>query len=327
MSFTFYDEIMERKIELSPIHYQNRYDLSSRKLREIGVASIKQQVYDYIVVIACLEMFNSKIGLYQCASLPNRGCYYGKSKIEKWIRTNPTKTKYAFKCDIKKCYPSINTFKLKELLRRDIKNDDILYIIYTLIDTYKQGLSIGSYLSQYLANYYLSYAYHFIGEQLYKTKKKRRSNEVIRINLVTHHLFYMDDIIMFGSRKADLKMAAKKLEKYLNEELLLSLKEDRQLFPVDSRPIDMMGFKITRTHTTIRRRIFLKSRKLLIKYKGEKVNNMTLEDARSIISYYGYIKHSNSLKFRKKYKVDKTIEFAKGVASRESRIHRETTQV
>ena len=42
-------EIEQRKIELNPIVYQERMDKSSGKVRKIGLTSIKQQVYDYIL--------------------------------------------------------------------------------------------------------------------------------------------------------------------------------------------------------------------------------------------------------------------------------------
>ena len=55
------------------------------------------------------------------------------------------------KADIKKCFPSINHGLLMNFLNKRIKNDDLLWLIQTLIDTFEQGLSIGSYLSQYYA--------------------------------------------------------------------------------------------------------------------------------------------------------------------------------
>jgi len=322
-----YFEITNRNISLKPIHYQEREDSSSHKMRIIGLASIKQQVYDYIAVNSCKEIFMAKIGYYQCASLKYKGQLFGKQTIERWIRTNPKNCKYVFKCDIKKCYPSISHEKLKKLLSRDLKNDTSVYILSTLIGTYEEGLCIGSYLSQYLANYYLSYAYHYISEQMYRVRRKR-SGESKRVNLVSHVLFYMDDFIMFSSRKADLKKASKMLIKYIDEELGLKLKDGYQLFPLDSRGIDMMGYVIFTTHTTIRQRIFIKARKLFIKYKDERVP-MSLKDARSITSYYGYIKHSDSTKFIKKYKVSRTVKRAKEVISyaEKCNIYRKTTTV
>lgn len=94
-------------------------------------------------------MWDCKIGYYQCASLPGRGQVYGKNMIERWIRSPETKNKciYVVKGDIKKCYPSVSIPIIKKLLKKDIKNDNLLYLIFTLIDSFDRGLSIGSYLS------------------------------------------------------------------------------------------------------------------------------------------------------------------------------------
>lgn len=207
MSLKIYEEICDRKISLEPIRYEKRIDGISKKVREIGISSMKQQLYDYIIVNACKEMFNAKIGHYQCASLPLKGQVFGKGAIETWIRTNPKQCKYIFKADIKKFYPSVDHKILKDLLARDIKNETILYILYILIDTYKEGLCIGSYLCQYLANYILSYPYHYVSEMLYTERRGKR------INLINHVLFYMDDVILFGSSKKKCKISSQKIRK------------------------------------------------------------------------------------------------------------------
>lgn len=306
-----YLEIINHNIQLSPIMYEERYDTSAKKMRNIGIASMKQQCYDYIAVNACKKMFLAKIGHYQCASLSEKGQIFGKNAIETWIRTNPKQCKWVFKCDIKKFYPSVNHDIIKKYLRRDIKNDRVLYLLYTLIDTYDEGLCIGSYLSQFLANYFLSYPYHYVSEMLYTT---RRDN---RINLVNHVLFYMDDILLLGSSKKNVKKASKMLEEYLNN-MDLTLKPSYQLFPLDSRPIDMMGYKIYTYKTTIRKRIFDRANKVYLKAKRNNFES-TLEDAYKVVSYHGYFKHSWSKKYFKKVKLKKTLKNAKEVISNASK--------
>ncbi len=304
-------EIKTRKIKLSPIKYNKRYDALAKKTRDIGVSSIKQQCYDYIAVNALKNMFLAKIGHYQCASLKNKGQLFGKQAIESWIRTNPKKCKWIFKADVKKFYPSVSHDILKKLLKRDIKNNDILYLVYVLIDSYKEGLCIGSYLSQYLANYYLSYAYHYVTEMLYTEKRGKRQN------LIHHALFYMDDIILFGSNKKYVKKAKTMLEKYLNDKLKLQLKPTSQLFPLDSRPIDMLGYKIYSYKTIVRRRIFNNANKVFIRNKGK--TEITLKDSYKIVSYYGYFKHTYSKKYIKKVKLNKSLKIAKEVISNETK--------
>lgn len=301
-------EIKERRVTLPSIKYEERYDEVAKKTRKIGISSMKQQCLDYIAVNACKDMFLAKIGHYQCASLKNKGQLFGKSAIETWIRTNPKKCQWIFKADVKKFYPSVPHSILKKFLDRDIKNDDVKYLLYTLIDSYEEGLCIGSYLCQFLANYYLSYAYHYVTEMLYTERRGKRQN------LVHHALFYMDDIILLGSNKKYVRMAINKFERYLNNTLGLTLKPSYQLFPLDSRPIDMMGYRIYTYKTTVRKRIYNRANKVFVKLKNPK-NEVTLESAYKVVSYYGYFKHSSSKKYMKKVKLKKTLKTAKEVIS------------
>ncbi len=304
-----YQELTERKIKLAPISYSDRIDGATKKIRKIGTSSMKQQIFDYIAVNACIKMFNAKICHYQCASLRGKGQLFGKQSIETWIRTNPQKCKWVFKADVRHFYDSVNHQMLKGLLRRDIKNDTVLYLLYFLIDTYgKIGLCIGSYLCQYLANYVMSYAYHYVSEMLYIERRGKK------INLVNHVLFYMDDIILFSSSKKNLKKAIKLFEYYLNNKLLLELKPTYQLFKLDSRPIDMMGYKIYTYKTTIRKRIFKRANRVFkrIKRRNYKFN---LKTAYIVVAYWGYFKHSFSKKYILKMNLKQIVERAKEMIS------------
>ena len=300
ISIQIYKEIINRRIKLPPIEYQIRKDHSNYKEREIGVSSIKQQVYDYIAVGICEEMFLKKIGTYQCASLKDRGQIYGKTAIEKWIRRDIKQCRWVYKCDIKKYYPSVDHNAIMNKLKRDIKNDNVIYVLETLINTYKQGLCIGSYLCQYLANYYLSYLYHYLDG----------------FKSISHKLFYMDDIILFSSNKRKLRNAVSKMKKYLKNELGLELKDNEILFKLDSRPIDMMGYKIYIKRTTIRKRIYIRATRVLRKIKNP---SLSLRLAYKCISYYGYIVHSNSELYKRKYKVYKKLKYAKEKISYETK--------
>ena len=328
ISNSFYQEIINRNIKLEPIIYQERFDRTSNKLRKIGISSIKQQIYDYIAVGACKEMFDAKIGQFQCASIEGRGCVYGLNALEKWIKKNPSKCKWIFKCDIKKYYPNINHEVLIDFLKRDIKNDTLIYVLVTLIKSYGLiGLCIGSYLSQYLANYLMSYAYHFVYEFCYRFRKNRKTGKLTRVNLINKAIFYMDDITMTGSNRKDVLKAADMLEKYLNDVLRLDLKSNKRIFNLNDNFIDMMGFKIYKDHTTIRKKNFKNYRKLWIKYKDPNIE-MSISDARTIFSNFGNVKHTDSYKLVKKYKIDRTLKRAKKVVSDyDKRVHRKTARL
>lgn len=76
--------------------------------------------------------------------------------------------------DVRHCYQNLTRRAVMRRLRRDVhKNHVLLWFVDELLSTFQHGFSIGSFLSQFLCNYMLSYAYHFATEQLYKIRKRR----------------------------------------------------------------------------------------------------------------------------------------------------------
>ena len=294
------------------IWYREKIDGSSGKVRRIGIQNIKQQLYDYIAVEA-LKPVMKRIGEYQYASIKGRGTTKGKEVISCWIRNRDMR--YFVKLDVRKCFESIDHGKMMEFLRRRVKNEPLLHLIETMLGSFERGLSIGSYLSQYLCNLYMSILYHEIKENMCRTRKGKRGNK--RVNLVRHCLIYMDDILLIGPRKRDLEKAAK-LTVQKASEMGLEIKPNYQVRQIDGNCIDMLGFKIYRTHTEIRGRTFLRVRRSF--HRARK--RLTEGVARKCLSYYGYLKHTNSRRFQRKWKVRRTIKKCKGVIRNESKIYR-----
>ena len=300
-------EIANESLSFPPIWYRDKIDGSSGKIRRIGIQNIKQQLYDYIAVEGMKPLLK-RIGEYQYASIPNRGTTKGKQVISRWIKNR--NMRYFAKLDVKKCFESIDHDLLMVFLKKYIKNEKLVWLIRTLINSFEKGLSIGSYLSQYLCNLYMSVLYHYIMERLYKTRRGKR------INLIRHCLIYMDDILLIGSRKRDMEMAVKKIIQKADE-MGLTIKDNWQVRSIDETPIDMMGFKIYRTHTEIRGRIFLRVRRSFRRARKE----LTLRISKKCLSYYGYLKHTNSRKIERKWKVKPILKKCKGVIRRnESKI-------
>lgn len=146
-------------------------------------------------------------------------------------------TRYYLQLDIKKFYPSITHRILKHLLRRKIKCERSLRLIEGIIDS-AEGLPIGNYLSQYLANFYLSYFDHWLKEE-----KK-----------IKYYFRYADDMIILGPDKAALHQLRIDIEEYLKEHLNLLIKPNWHVSPVKARPIDFLGYVFHGTHTQLRKR-------------------------------------------------------------------------
>ena len=56
-------------------------------------------------------------------------------------------TKYCLKLDIAKCYASLDHEILKRTIRKKIKDSVLLSVLDEIIDSWKNGVPIGNYLS------------------------------------------------------------------------------------------------------------------------------------------------------------------------------------
>lgn len=284
------------------------FDGANKKQREIE----KPKFYpDQIVHWALMQQIQPIImrGMHEwsCGSVPGRGQRRCKQGIERWLRDDPENTKYCLKLDVSKFYQSIDNDVLKRLFRRIIKDGRTLDLIDAIIDSTK-GLNIGNYTSQWFANFYLQGADHFIAEHLRHYERITRKGEIKRMDAVTHNARYVDDMTLFGRNKKYLRWARDMLFAYLRDEMHLKIKGNWQLFLVTTtkqrrdgstykagRDLDFLGYKMNHERTILRRalslRIARRARKIAKKPKP------THSDAAAIISYYGYLKHSNSHNF------------------------------
>lgn len=108
----------------------------------------------------------------------------------------------------------------------------------------------------------------------------------------------MDDMVLFGRNKKELHKVKKLIDTFLKPEGL-KIKENWQLFKIDSRPLDFLGYRFYRGYTTLRRSNFLR-----IKRRAKKIAKrgyLRLTDAYSMISYNGWLSHCNSFNYRNKY--------------------------
>ncbi|MBP3883623.1 MAG: hypothetical protein J6D54_01620 [Olsenella sp.] len=301
--------VADRNLVLPPITYFWRVEPTNGKKRLIGRASAKQQFLDYVCVTALSDLFEAKVGYHQCASVRGKGQKHARRYIQKWVR-DPKETVYA-KLDITKYYPSVDRDVLFRMLERDVRNADLVWLIEALVSTHRVGLNIGSYLSQYLANYYLSGAYAYACS-LFRVRKGRRGRPDKREKLVDHVLTYMDDWLLVGHDKANLKSAIRKVAKYLKSVLHVCIKPWK-VCHLDCEPVDMCGYVFRRTRTTIRAGIFRRARRAIMRARRSRC--VTPHIAARIVSYWGYFKVTACRSFRDRHQLGALVAECRRVIS------------
>lgn len=201
---------------------------------------------------------------YSCVK--GKGIHGAARAVRAALRDEPG-TQYCLKLDIKKFYPTIDHEVLKLQLRRKIKDADLLWLLDEIIDS-TEGLPIGNYLSQYLANFYLTPFDHWLKEQ----------------KGVQYYFRYADDIVILSDNKSYLHALLADIRNYLLDELHLTVKQNYQLFPVDARGIDFVGYVFYHTHIRLRKRIKQNFARMLSTNRNDK----------SIASYNGWAVHCSS---------------------------------
>lgn len=323
--------IINRDLQLKPIRQFQRIDGLTQKLRDICQESPEQQVFEYIGVYALKPLFRAKILPIQYGSIPNKGGVAGKRKIERLLRKKFHGKVVALKGDVTKAYPSVTVPIVMEMLRRDIgKNKVLLWFLGALMSNYPGNhLCIGGYLPAWLFNYVMSYVLRYIYQQAQIRRGKRN-------RLVYAVVCYADDFTIYGD-VSKLKKAMKKATIWAHDKFGLKIKDIWQFYQVASFDeerenleerrkgskkrtpgVDMMGYVVRRRYTIIRGRVFRRIRRQVLRaWEDFKAKGfIPWWRACRIAAYKGWIKHSNSLKFRMEYCFDKLFKMCSYSASK-----------
>jgi hypothetical protein len=251
------------------------------KIMERGKERVIQSlpIYDRIVLRAIMNIlgnqeFKKSFISDTYASIKGRGIMSGINKLREFLDDREG-TKYCLKIDIKKFYNSVDQRVLIDMLRRHIKDEILIKNLENIIGSFESGLPIGYHSSQYLGNFYLSEFDHYI-----KSVEK-----------VKYYIRYCDDIVVLSGSKEYLHQLLQKFRNYLEGRLHLTIKDNYQIFPVESRGIDFLGY--VSYHDKCRLRKSIKKRM----FRTLSNKSLTVDKlARSMSSFNGWITNLDRIK-------------------------------
>lgn len=327
------ERIKDKNLMLPPAHIAEREDRTTGKMRQIGEESAYQQVFDYIAVRSCNDIWRRRLALQQVSSIKKRGQIMGVKMIKSWAKKDKAaatyavkhglryskKMRYFAKLDVKKCYPSCRVANFLRLFQRDCGNKDILWLWETLLKSHlvdgNKGFMIGALVSQWAAQYMLSFTW-LHAMQLGSVRRGKK------IKSVTHGLLFMDDMVFTGSSRKELRKALKSITAFTTQNAGLEIKPLWHIHPFDRVGIDMMGYVVhANGKITIRGRNYIKIRRCLLRYNAR--GRYTLKQARRACSYKGFIKHSDSRTIQKLYGAAQAYRAAADIVSRHDKKRRQ----
>ena len=113
----------------------------------------------------------------------------------------------------------------------------------------------------------------------------------------------MDDVIILSDSKEKLHEVRKLMDQYLQTQLNLHLKDNWQVFPVDARGIDFIGFRCFHGYTLLRKRTYKRftSGMLRILEKQENGQLISYSEFCSANSYCGWLDMCDGNRLKEKY--------------------------
>jgi len=195
------------------------------KQRMISAAPFRDRVVHHAVHDIIEPLIDPSFIYDSYACRRGKGTHRAVDRAQSFLRAN----RFCLHGDIRKYFPSIDTFVLKNLIRKRIQDTQALWLLDEIIDSAQAtGLPIGNLTSQFFANLYLNELDHFVKHEL----------------RMPYYIRYMDDFLVFANTKNLLQKTKNILRKFLRECLCLRLHEGKSQIYKTATGIKFLGFRL-----------------------------------------------------------------------------------
>jgi len=284
------DNILELNRDLKNKMYKHRsyrkFNISDPKPRVIHKATVRDRLLHHLIYQELYEYFDKKFihDSYSCRV--DKGTHRAMNRFRDFHRKvskNNIRTCWVLKCDIKKFFANIDHEILKNILVKHIKDENTLWLLGQVIDSFSAnsargvlagvGLPLGNLTSQLLVNVYMNEFDCFVKREL----------------KVKYYIRYADDFVILAPDKMCLENILPKISVFLSENLKLSLHPDKVFIETIASGVDFLGWvhfphhRVLRTST--KRRMF------------KRLSENPREESRQ--SYFGMLRHGDTKKLQK----------------------------
>lgn len=183
-----------------------------------------------------------------------------------------------------------------DIIKHKVKDNRLIELLIGIISS-SDGVPIGNYLSQFFANLYLTYFDHWLKEEV-----KCR-----------FYFRYADDIVILAKTKAELEKIMILIKMYFHHVLNIDVKGNYQIFDIEERGIDFIGYVFRHDYILLRKSIRQSIMRLVRKYVLNKIDKIEFEVR--FKSYFGWCKYCDSKSLLKKIELLTGIKYSNWVAS------------
>jgi len=243
------------------------------KLRKINKACVRDRVVHHALFRKLYWIFDRAFIFDSYSCRIEKGTHRAVRRLQEFFRKescNNAKTCWVLKCDVRKFFDNIDQDILINLIKRRVKDKDVIWLVEVIIKSFGKGLPLGNITSQLFANIYLNELDQFVKHTL----------------RIKYYIRYCDDFVILSVNKQYLENLIIKIAQFLENSLKLSLHPDKILIRKYHQGIDFLGYVSFANHSILR----VKTKNRILR----RVNQKSLQ------SYLGVLKHCNSYKIRDK---------------------------
>jgi len=217
-------DILDGSVAVGRTH---RFEIRDPKRRVIHAPCFPERVLHHALMAYIAPVFDRYLVPDTFACRPGKGTHAAARRAQALSRRFP----WYLKIDMRSYFASIDHDVLRGLIRRRIKGRGVLALCDRILDAHHatpgRGLPIGALTSQHFASLYLAGLDRYLLEEL-------RVGGLVR---------YMDDVVVWGRSRAELREVLAAAREYTAGRLHLEIKPGWQIQRT-VRGVTLCGFRV-----------------------------------------------------------------------------------
>ena len=279
-SLNLIDNIFQLYNDLANFQYQHgkyyAFNISDPKPRNIHKATVRDRLLHHAIYRQFYPFFDKTFISDSFSCRLKKGTHKAINRFHLFfykVSKNNTKTCWVLKCDVRKFFASIDHDILKSILKKYISDQNIIWLLDRVIDSFYPGLPLGNLTSQLFVNIYMNKFDQFVKYQL----------------KIKYYIRYADDFVILSEDKIYLENLIFEIQEFLKNELKLELHPNKIFIKTFASGVDFLGWVNFVNHRVLRTST---KRRMLKRIKeSNKPETKT--------SYLGLLKHGNTYKIKK----------------------------
>ncbi|MBI2666886.1 hypothetical protein HYX13_04700 [Candidatus Woesearchaeota archaeon] len=305
-------QLLQTELLIHSYHPQplKTFILRDPKTRKISISAFRDRIVHH-ALCNIIEPLFEKSFIYD--SYANRKCKGTLKAVQRFeyfakkVSKNNSTQSYVLKADIYHYFESADHKILLNLLKRRIKDENVLWLIRIILANYStksgNGMPLGNLTSQFFANVYLHDLDFFVKHTLQ----------------VHYYLRYVDDFVLFHPEKKVLEKWKEKIKTFTIEKLNLQLHPQKSRILSLEQGVDFLGFKIFPHHRLLKKRnVRTFQRKLLTLTTAYEQKEAEYDVIYNFLEgWMAYAKQANTYKMRQRIAQKIEPKFTHEISSKE----------